>query len=101
MFWIYAAGAALAAAGLADCLLIAYHFQHAGTVSATPTPVFYAVAMAVSGGSLVLGRVLVRARMGELIRWLRSRPLRTAGVPRRILACSGPGFAIGPGHRGA
>ena len=33
VFWIYLAGAALAAAGFADFPLIAYHFQHAGTVS--------------------------------------------------------------------
>ena len=33
VFWIYAGAAALAAAGFADFPLIAYHFQHAGTVS--------------------------------------------------------------------
>jgi MFS family permease len=68
VFWIYAAGAALAAAGFADFPLIAFHFQRAGTVSATLTPVFYAVAMAVSGtGSLFLGRVFDRAGIGVLI----------------------------------
>jgi MFS family permease len=68
VFWIYAAGAALAAAGFADFPLIAYHFQHAGTVPTTLTPIFYAVAMAVSGaGSLVLGRVFDRAGIGVLI----------------------------------
>jgi Major Facilitator Superfamily len=57
VFWVYAGGAALAAAGFADFPLIAYHFQHAGTVSPALTPVFYAVAMAVSGtGSLIWGR---------------------------------------------
>jgi MFS family permease len=68
VFWIYVAGAALAGAGFADFPLIAYHFQHAGTVSATLTPVFYAVAMAVSGaGSLVVGRVFDRAGIGVLV----------------------------------
>lgn len=68
VFWIYLGGAALAAAGFADFPLIAYHFQHAGTVSATLTPVFYAVAMAVSGtGSLILGKVFDRAGIGVLI----------------------------------
>jgi MFS family permease len=68
VFWIYVAAAALAAAGFADFPLIAYHFQHAGTVSATLTPVFYAVAMAVSGaGSLILGKVFDRAGIGVLI----------------------------------
>jgi MFS family permease len=68
VFWIYVGGAALAAAGFADFPLIAYHFQRAGTVSASLTPVFYAVAMAVSGtGSLVLGRVFDRAGIGVLV----------------------------------
>jgi predicted MFS family arabinose efflux permease len=68
VFWIYAAGAALAAAGFADFPLIAYHFQQAGTVSPVLTPVFYAVAMAVSGtGSLVLGKIFDRAGIGVLI----------------------------------
>ena len=68
VFWIYMAGAALAAAGFADFPLIAFHFQRAGAVSPTLTPVFYAIAMAVSGiGSLVLGRVFDRAGIGVLI----------------------------------
>jgi MFS family permease len=68
VFWVYLGGAALAAAGFTDFPLIAYHFQHAGTVSATLTPVFYAVAMAVSGtGSLILGKVFDRAGIGVLI----------------------------------
>ncbi len=68
VFWVYLAGAALAAAGLADYPLIAYHFQQAGTVSATLVPVFYAVAMAVSGtGSLVFGRMFDRAGIGVLV----------------------------------
>ncbi len=68
VFWVYVAGAALAAAGFADFPLISYHFQHAGTVAPTLTPVFYAIAMAVSGtGSLVLGRIFDRAGIGVLI----------------------------------
>ena len=68
VFWVYLAGAALVAAGFADFPIIAYHFQHAGTVSAPLVPVFYAVAMAVSGiGSLVLGRLFDRAGIGILI----------------------------------
>ncbi len=68
VFWVYVAGAALAAAGFADFPLIAYHFQHAGTVSPALTPVFYAIAMAVSGtGSLILGRIFDRAGIGVLI----------------------------------
>ena len=68
MFWVYVAGAALAAAGFADFPLIAYHFQHAGTVTPALTPVFYAIAMAVSGaGSLILGRIFDRAGIGVLV----------------------------------
>jgi MFS family permease len=68
VFWVYLGAAALAAAGFADFPLIAYHFQRAGTVSADLTPVFYAVAMAVSGtGSLVLGRIFDKAGIAVLI----------------------------------
>jgi predicted MFS family arabinose efflux permease len=68
VFWIYLAAGALVAAGFADFPLIAYRFQRAGTVSATLTPLFYAVAMAVSGiGSLVLGRLFDRAGIGVLV----------------------------------
>ena len=68
VFWIYLGAAALAGAGFADFPLIAYRFQHAGIVSADLTPVFYAVAMAVSGGgSLILGRVFDKVGIGVLI----------------------------------
>ena len=68
VFWIYLAAGALVAAGFADFPLIAYHFQQAGTVSATLTPLFYAVAMAVSGiGSLIVGRLYDRAGIGILL----------------------------------
>jgi MFS family permease len=68
VFWIYLTAAALAGAGFADFPLIAYHFQSAGAVSADLTPVFYSVAMAVSGtGSLLLGRIFDRAGIGVLV----------------------------------
>jgi len=67
-FWIYLAGAALAAAGFADFPIIAYHFQRSGTVRADLTPLFYAAAMAVSGtGSLVFGRLFDRRGIGMLV----------------------------------
>jgi predicted MFS family arabinose efflux permease len=67
-FWIYLAAAALVAAGFADFPLIAFHFQQARTVSAPVVPVFYAVAMAVSGtGSLIFGRLFDKAGIGVLI----------------------------------
>jgi MFS family permease len=68
VFWVYLVAAALVAAGFADFPIIAYHFQQAGTVPATLTPVFYAVAMAVSGtGSLIFGRLFDRMGIGILI----------------------------------
>jgi predicted MFS family arabinose efflux permease len=68
VFWVYLAGAALVAAGFADFPLIAFHFQQAHTVSAPIVPVFYAVAMAVSGtGSLIFGRLYDKAGIGVLI----------------------------------
>lgn len=67
-FWIYLAAAALVAAGFADFPIIAYHFHQAGTVPATVTPIFYAVAMAVSGiGSLIFGQLFDRMGIGILI----------------------------------
>src|SRR6202012_3367084 len=59
---------ALVAAGFADFPIIAYHFQHAGTMSASLIPVFYAVAMAASGaGSLVFGRLYDRFGVALLV----------------------------------
>ncbi len=67
-FWLYLAGAAMVAAGFADFPVIAYHLAHVGTVSAPLVPVFYAVAMAVSGtGSLLFGKLFDRAGIGILI----------------------------------
>jgi len=68
VFWVYLAGAVLVAAGFADFPLIAYHFARASTVSSTLIPVFYAVAMGVSGiGSLVFGRLFDRVGIAVLV----------------------------------
>lgn len=67
-FWIYLAGAVLVAAGFADFPLIAYHFQQASVVSGDWIPIFYAVAMGVSGaGSLLFGRMFDRFGLAVLI----------------------------------
>jgi MFS family permease len=68
VFWVYVTGAGLAAAGFADFSLIAFHFQKASHLTATAVPVFYAVAMAVSGlGSLGFGRLFDRVGISILI----------------------------------
>jgi predicted MFS family arabinose efflux permease len=68
VFWIYLAAAALVGAGFADFSLISFHFTQAHTISAPIVPVFYAVAMAVSGaGSLIFGRLYDKAGIGVLI----------------------------------
>ncbi len=68
IFWIYLAGAMLVAAGFADFPLIAYHFQQVSTVPSTWVPIFYAVAMGVSGtGSLLFGRLYDRFGISVLV----------------------------------
>lgn len=68
VFWVYLAGAALAAAGFADYPLIAYHFSRAHVVPGHWIAIFYSVAMAVSGtGSLVFGRLFDRFGFKVLI----------------------------------
>lgn len=68
IFWLYLAGAVLVAAGFADYPFIAYHFELTSSVARNWIPVFYAVAMGVSGtGSLILGRLFDRAGFSILI----------------------------------
>ena len=67
-FWIYLIAAALVAAGFADFQLISFHFQQAAVVKMSLIPIFYSVAMAVSGmGSLVFGRLFDRFGFSVLI----------------------------------
>ncbi len=67
-FWLYLAGAALVAAGFADFPLIAYHFEKTSMVPRAWVPVFYAIAMGVSGiGSLVFGRLFDRMGLRVLV----------------------------------
>jgi MFS family permease len=61
IFWVYLAAAALVAAGFPDFPFMAYHFQRQGTVSGAWIPIFYSIAMGISGlGSLLLGRLFDR-----------------------------------------
>jgi predicted MFS family arabinose efflux permease len=68
VFWVYLAAAALVAAGFADFSLIAYRFAQSAVVAPAVIPIFYAVAMGVSGvGSLVFGRLFDRLGLRILI----------------------------------
>ncbi|GAC1566726.1 MAG: MFS transporter [Ktedonobacteraceae bacterium] len=68
VFWVYLAGAVLVAAGFADFPFIAYHFARTSTVPSTLIPVFYSVAMGVSGvGSLLFGRLFDKFGISVLI----------------------------------
>lgn len=68
IFWVYLAGAVLVATGFADFPFIAYHFARASIVPGTFIPVFYSVAMGVSGiGSLLFGRLFDRFGITVLI----------------------------------
>lgn len=68
VFWVYLAGAVLVAAGFADFPLIAYHFNQAAIVPTVWIPVFYSIAMGVSGvGSLVFGRLFDRRGLSILV----------------------------------
>jgi MFS family permease len=68
VFWVYLAGAVLVAVGFADFPFIAYHFARTSTVQSTLVPVFYSVAMGVSGvGSLLFGRLFDRFGISVLI----------------------------------
>jgi hypothetical protein len=60
-FWLYAVGAGLVAAGFVDFSLVAFHFAKGAVIAPGSVPVFYAVAMAVSGlGSLLFGKLFDR-----------------------------------------
>ncbi len=98
VFWVYLAGAVLVAAGFADFPLIAYHFVRASSVPSTWIPVFYAVAMGVSGmGSLFFGRLLGRHhRPGPFDAPL--GPVCAAGIPGRLLGGARRSGALGAGH---
>jgi MFS family permease len=68
VYWVYLAGAVLVAAGFADYPLIAYHFSFGHSVPSDWVPIFYSVAMAVSGGgSLLFGRLFDRFGFSVLI----------------------------------
>lgn len=89
-FWIYLVGASLVAAGFADFSLMAYHFQKAAVVRATLVPVFYSVAMAVSGaGSLGFGKLFDRSGLWVLV------PLTVIGAASAPLVfLGGPDAAL-------
>jgi MFS family permease len=88
VFWIYLLGAALVGAGFADFSLMAYHFEKASIVPNLWVPVFYSIAMAVSGlGSLVFGKLFDRVGIWVLV------PLTLVSAASAPLAFRG-GFGL-------
>jgi MFS family permease len=67
-YWIYVGAGACIAAGFADFSLVAYHFQHTGSVTTAVIPVYYAVAMIMGSiGALVFGKLLDRIGLPVLL----------------------------------
>jgi hypothetical protein len=67
-FWVYAAAAALIAAGYADFPLIAFHFGKTGLIAPVWIPVLYSLAMAAEAiAALLLGRLFDRIGIGAMI----------------------------------
>lgn len=67
-YWLYVMAGALIGAGFADFSLIAFHFQHNGTVAEGSIPVFYALAMATGAISApVFGKMLDRLGLPVLL----------------------------------
>jgi predicted MFS family arabinose efflux permease len=68
IFWVYLLGAVLVAAGFSDFALISFHFQKTDQIPQAWVPIFYSIAMAVSGaGSLIFGRLFDRVGLWILI----------------------------------
>jgi hypothetical protein len=67
-FWVYAAAAALIAAGYADFPLVAFHFGKTGLIAPIWIPVLYSLAMAADAmRALLLGRLFDRIGIGAMI----------------------------------
>jgi len=91
-FWLYLAATALVAAGFADFPLIAFHLQTTSVVDPALVPIFYAVAMGVSGlGSLVFGRLFDRVGIRILV------PLTLVTALFAPLAFAGSAWAVAAG----
>ena len=100
-YWIYLAGAALVAAGLVDFSMMAYHFQKTAVVSRSWIPVFYSVAMGVSGlAALVFGRLFDRFGMrvllpATMVSALAAPLVFRGGFGLALLGCALWGLAMG------
>ena len=67
-YWLYLIAGACLATGFADFALIAYHFQKTGSVAGPVIPIYYAIAMALSGaGALLFGKWFDKVGLSVLI----------------------------------
>src|SRR5207237_3586608 len=68
VFWCKLVASCLVAARFVDFYLMAYHFEKASVIPNIWVPVFYSVAMAVSGiGSLLFGHLFDRVGIWILV----------------------------------
>ena len=101
-FWTYLIAAALVAAGFADFQLISFHFQQAAIVKTIWIPIFYSVAMAISGvGSLVFGRLFDRFGISVLIPLTVLSACCSVGFSRWVLDGAFRRCAVGAGNGSA
>jgi predicted MFS family arabinose efflux permease len=70
VYWLYLAGAVFVAIGFADFPFMAYHLEKMSIVSTSMIPVFYALAMGMSGvGSLLFGRLFDKFALIGIALW--------------------------------
>jgi hypothetical protein len=83
VFRVYLTGAAPVGAGFADFSLMAFHFEKAAVIS--KVPIFYSVALAVSGlGALLFGRFFDRVGLWMLIPLTLIAAVATSMIPAAV-----------------
>jgi predicted MFS family arabinose efflux permease len=99
-FWLYLVGAVFVAIGFADFPFMAYHLEKMSIVSTSMIPIFYAVAMGMSGlGSLLFGRLFDSVGIIILVSLTISLcPVCSISVSRRLLGSTHRNCTMVSGH---